>query len=247
MARQRAVEQLPAFAVIEHDDRRGALWIAAILSFIFVGITFGTRMYVRKHMLGRDDFANMAAVALAVTQYAALFAGMPSGLGTSKLSVTQGNERKNGSVSNQLPHHSTQPATSPTNAGIAKLLLTSQATFICGLYMAKLAVLLATERLLAASSMKTVRRLCFLIRGALAAAALVSVLVLTVRCSINGLLVTKNQSQCSGLGARWLAISILDGITELAILCVFYGLVWRLQMKTSHKWMLTILLGLRML
>lgn len=97
MARQ-AVEQLPAFAAIEHDDRRGALWIAAILSLIFVGMTFGTRMYVRKHMLGRDDFAGIAAVTLAVTQYASLFAGMPSGLGTSKTSVTQGNERKNASV-----------------------------------------------------------------------------------------------------------------------------------------------------
>lgn len=98
MARRQAVEQLPAFATIDHDDRRGALWIAAILSLIFVAMTFGARLYVRKHMLGRDDFASMAAVALALAQYASLFAGMPSGLGTSKLSVTQGNERKNGSV-----------------------------------------------------------------------------------------------------------------------------------------------------
>lgn len=98
MARRHAVEQLPAFAAIAHDDRRGALWIAAILSLIFVAMTLGARLYVRKHMLGRDDFASMAAVALAVAQYASLFAGMPSGLGTSKLSVTQGNERKNGSV-----------------------------------------------------------------------------------------------------------------------------------------------------
>lgn len=112
--------------------------------------------------------------------------------------------------------------------------------------MAKFAVLLATERLLA-TSMKAIRRLCFFIRGALAAAALASILLLTVRCPINGLLVTKNQSQCSGLGARWLVISLLDGGTELSILCVFYGLVWTLQMKTSRKWMLTILLGLRML
>lgn len=98
MARRHAVEQLPAFAAIAHDDRRGALWIAAILSLIFVAMTLGARLYVRKHMLGRDDFASMAAVALALAQYASLFAGMPSGLGTSKLSVTQGNERKNGSV-----------------------------------------------------------------------------------------------------------------------------------------------------
>ncbi|KAJ6783561.1 hypothetical protein PWT90_10971 [Aphanocladium album] len=223
MVRRQPIEQLPAFAAIEHDDRRGALWIATILSLIFVAMTLGARLYVRKHMLGRDDFASMAAVALAVAQYASLFAGMPSGLGTSKLSVTQGNERKNGS-----------------------LLLTSQAVFICGLYMAKFAVLLATERLLAAS-MKTVQRICLMIRAGLAAAALASILLITVRCSIQGLLLTNSQRQCSGLGQRWLIISILDGVTELAILSVFYGLVWSLQMKTSRKWMLTILLGLRIL
>ncbi|KAM3561466.1 hypothetical protein MY1884_002376 [Beauveria asiatica] len=223
MARRQAVQQLPAFAVIEHDDRRGALWIAAILSLIFVSTTLGARVYVRKHMLGRDDFASMAAVALAVAQYASLFAGMPSGLGTSKLAVTQGNERKNGS-----------------------LLLTSQAVFICGLYMAKFAVLLATERLLAAT-MKRVQRICVLIRAALAAAALASILLITVDCSANELLSTHSQRRCSGLGRRWVIVSILDGVTELAILCVFYGLVWSLQMRTPRKWMLTILLGLRLL
>ncbi|KAM3565811.1 hypothetical protein ARSEF4850_001191 [Beauveria asiatica] len=223
MARRQAVQQLPAFAVIEHDDRRGALWIAAILSLIFVSMTLGARVYVRKHMLGRDDFASMAAVALAVAQYASLFAGMPSGLGTSKLAVTQGNERKNGS-----------------------LLLTSQAVFICGLYMAKFAVLLATERLLAAT-MKRVQRICVLIRAALAAAALASILLITVDCSANELLSTHSQRRCSGLGRRWVIVSILDGVTELAILCVFYGLVWSLQMRTPRKWMLTILLGLRLL
>ncbi|KAM3466196.1 hypothetical protein NHJ6243_000936 [Beauveria neobassiana] len=223
MARRQAVHQLPAFAVIEHDDRRGALWIAAILSLIFVSTTLGARLYVRKHMLGRDDFASMAAVALAVAQYASLFAGMPSGLGTSKLDVTQGNERKNGS-----------------------LLLTSQAVFICGLYMAKFAVLLATERLLAAT-MKTVQRICVVIRATLAAAALASILLITVDCSANGLLSTHSQRRCGGLGRRWVIVSLLDGVTELAILCVFYGLVWSLQMRTPRKWMLTILLGLRLL
>ena len=112
--------------------------------------------------------------------------------------------------------------------------------------MAKFAVLLATERLLAAS-MKTVRRICILIRATLGAAALASILLITIRCSTNGLLSPKSQRQCSGLGQRWVIISILDGVTELAILCVFYGLVWSLQMRLARKWMLTILLGLRIL
>ncbi|TQV95266.1 hypothetical protein V2A60_009690 [Cordyceps javanica] len=224
MAQRRAVEQLPAFATISHDDRRGALWIAAILSLIFVTMTFGTRMYVRKHMLGFDDFASMVAVALAVVQYASLFAGMPSGLGTSKLSVTAGNEHKNGS-----------------------LFLTSQAVFICGLYMAKFSVLLATERLLA-STMKTVQRICVFIRVSLLAVAVACILLITVRCSARGLVAAPSSAaRCSSMGMRWLVIAILDAATEVAILGVFYSLVWSLQMRAARKWMLTILLALRML
>ncbi|OAQ98392.1 hypothetical protein LLEC1_05270, partial [Akanthomyces lecanii] len=126
------------------------------------------------------------------------------------------------------------------------LLLTSQAVFVCGIYMAKFAVLLATERLLAAS-MKTVRRICILIRATLGAAALASILLITVNCPTQGLLSPQAERQCSGLGQRWVIISILDGVTELAILCVFYGLVWSLQMRLARKWMLTVLLGLRIL
>lgn len=110
--------------------------------------------------------------------------------------------------------------------------------------MSKFAVLLATERLLAAS-MKTVRRICFIIRIFLLVAALAAILLITINCSTNGLLLTKSQRQCRGLGTRWLVISILDGVSEVAILCVFYGLIWSLQMRTRRKWMLTILLGLR--
>ncbi|OAA56904.1 hypothetical protein ISF_07420 [Cordyceps fumosorosea ARSEF 2679] len=231
--RRQSVEQLPAFAVIAPDDKRGALWIAVLLSLIFVAMTLGARLYVRKHMLGRDDFAVLAAVVLAVAQYAALFAGMPSGLGTSKRSVTAGNEHKNGS-----------------------LLLASQAIFICGLFMAKLAVLLATERLLAAT-MRTVRRICVVIRAAIIAAAFASILLIIVSCPTRGLLPSSSANttaphrhhprRCAGLGQRWLIIAILDGITELAVLCVFYGLVWSLQMRTTRKWVLTVLLGLRIL
>jgi hypothetical protein len=89
----------PAFAAITPDDRRGLLWIAAILSFIFVVLTLSARLYVRKHMLGRDDYASIAAVILGVAQYITVFAGMPLGLGTSKPWVTtEGNVAKSGPV-----------------------------------------------------------------------------------------------------------------------------------------------------
>lgn len=110
--------------------------------------------------------------------------------------------------------------------------------------MSKFSVLLATERLLAAS-MKTVQRLCFLLRVFLGLTTLASVLLITVRCSISGLLTTRSIQQCNGLGQRWIIVSILDAVTESSVLAVFYGLVWSLQMRLSRKWTLTLLLGLR--
>jgi hypothetical protein len=49
-------------------------------------------------MLGRDDYASIAAVILGLAQYVTVFTGMPLGLGTSKPWVTQGNEAKSGLV-----------------------------------------------------------------------------------------------------------------------------------------------------
>lgn len=92
----------PAFAPITPDDHRGLVWIATILSFIFVILTFSARLYVRKHMLGRDDYASIAAVVLGIAQYSTVFSSMPLGLGTSNPLVREGNEPRIGRVSAKL-------------------------------------------------------------------------------------------------------------------------------------------------
>lgn len=81
----------PAFAEITDTDHRGSLWIAAILSLIYVLLTLTARLYVRKHMLGPDDYACIIAVAIAIGQYITVFTGMPLGLGTSKDWVVKDN------------------------------------------------------------------------------------------------------------------------------------------------------------
>ncbi|KND89969.1 hypothetical protein TOPH_05326 [Tolypocladium ophioglossoides CBS 100239] len=213
----------PAFAPISPDDHRGLLWIAAILSLIFVLLTLSARLYVRKHMLGRDDYASIAAVVLGVAQYAAVFTGMPLGLGTSKAWEREGNEPETG-----------------------KIFLASEALFICVLYMAKFAVLLATERLLA-GNMKTVRKICIMIRIVVGLAALASLLIISLGCSMGSLRMPQSHSRCNGQVWRWTAVSIVDGVTELCILGVFYSIIWSLQMRRKLKMTLTILLGLRII
>ncbi|OAA36857.1 hypothetical protein NOR_07377 [Metarhizium rileyi] len=211
----------PAFAAITQDDHRGLLWIAAILSFIFVILTLSARLYVRKHMLGRDDYASIVAVVLGIAQYTAVFAGMPLGLGTSKELDRHGNHTHSGQV-----------------------FLVSEGLFICSLYAAKCAVLLAVERLLAAD-METTRNFCILLRVAIGVAALASLLAFSVGCSLGNLLV-QDQRRCGGQTLRWIAVTVLDGITEFCILGMFCSIIWTLQMRVKLKMTLTTLLGMRL-
>ena len=89
----------PAFAAVTDDDHRGILWIAAILSLIFTLLTLSARLYVRKHMLGRDDYAVVAAVVISIAQYGTVFSGMQLGLGTSDPRERHGNVPQMGRVS----------------------------------------------------------------------------------------------------------------------------------------------------
>jgi hypothetical protein len=131
--------------------------------------------------------------------------------------------------------------------------------------MSKFAVLLATERLLA-SNMNLVRKICIAIRIMIGLAALASILAFSVGCSVGSLLLTQNHKSCTGqvgffasnptesLPAnlhtqvwRWVAVSVVDGVTELCILGTFCSIIWSLQMRRKLKITLTVLLGLRIM
>lgn len=88
----------PAFSPISPDDHRGILWIASILSLIFVLLTLAARVYVRLHMLGPDDYSIIGAAFLGVVQFVLIFVGLPLGLGTSRHAVHNGDRSDAGRV-----------------------------------------------------------------------------------------------------------------------------------------------------
>lgn len=49
------------WARITPDDRSGILYIVALLAFIYTSLTFLTRIFIRRRMLGLDDLAMLIA------------------------------------------------------------------------------------------------------------------------------------------------------------------------------------------
>jgi hypothetical protein len=83
------------------------------------------------------------------------------------------------------------------DVSVIQIFLVSEGLFICSIYTSKLAVLLATERLLA-SNMNMVRKICIAIRVIIGLAAVASVLSFSIGCSLGSLLLPENQHSCAG-------------------------------------------------
>jgi hypothetical protein len=93
--------------------------------------------------------------------------------------------------------------------------------------------------------MRTVRTICLVVRGIVGVGAIASILTITIGCGLTGLVLPKEVHTCSAQVWRWVAVAIVDGVTEMCILGVFCSIIWSLKMRNKLKMTLTILLGLR--
>lgn len=71
------------FSAVTANDRAGIVWVAAILSLMFSVITLATRVQIKLHTLGNDDWLILGGTILAIGQYAAIYSGLENGLGRS--------------------------------------------------------------------------------------------------------------------------------------------------------------------
>ena len=71
------------FSAVTATDRAGLVWVAAILSLLFSVLTLATRIQIKFHKLGNDDWLIIGATVLAVGQYAAIYLGLENGVGRS--------------------------------------------------------------------------------------------------------------------------------------------------------------------
>lgn len=71
------------FSAVTATDRAGLVWVAAILSLLFSVLTLATRIQIKIHKLGNDDWLITAATIFAIGQYAAVYSGLDHGVGKS--------------------------------------------------------------------------------------------------------------------------------------------------------------------
>ena len=75
--------QTYTFSAVTSTDRAGLVWVAAILSLLFSVLTLATRVQVKLHTLGNDDWLILGATVIAIGQYAAIYSGLENGVGRS--------------------------------------------------------------------------------------------------------------------------------------------------------------------
>lgn len=73
------------FAEINSTDKAGVIWVASILSLLYSFSTLITRILIKYHTLGLDDYAILSGTIVALAQYIAVFVSLNNGLGSSSL------------------------------------------------------------------------------------------------------------------------------------------------------------------
>lgn len=112
------------FSAVTATDRAGIVWVAAILSLMFSVITLATRVQIKLHTLGSDDWLILGATILAIGQYAAIYSGLENGVG-----------------------RSTELLSKEDAAELGKSVLASEVLYIIALALSKLSVVFFMRRL----------------------------------------------------------------------------------------------------
>ena len=110
--------------------------------------------------------------------------------------------------------------------------------------------------------MKMARLICYIFQVLVAVGGLASLLAITIDCAANGLMKQDRNSICQDQvindhmlrylavanvpqTARWIVVSVIDGVSEFCILGAFCWIIAGRQMRTNVKLTVMLLLGLR--
>ncbi|CAK3788307.1 Proline iminopeptidase [Lecanosticta acicola] len=199
----------PPLAVITPQDQRGVLWTVGIICLAFIFFTFALRVFVRWRRFRPDDYAILSACILVVAEAALSFAAVGLGLGSAGINQ------------NEID-------------AAWRLFIASEAFFVLATFVAKAAVLLTFEKLLAPDMRE--RPLFQVTIGLVALLGLASLLVVTVNCS----------GRTCDHQSRWTAVAVMDSISELWGFLLFCWVVVRLQMRITFKLTAIAIIALRL-
>ncbi|KAK4580205.1 hypothetical protein LTR86_000408 [Recurvomyces mirabilis] len=201
--------QTYTFSPITATDRAGLVWVAAILSLMFSVLTLATRIQIKLHTLGLDDYCICAGTLVAIGQYIATYIGLHNGVGISSALMPQ-----------QKAHQ------------LGEILVATQIMYILALALSKLSVVFFMKRLFTRDHIKA----WWACNAALVLTivwGIGSCLIATVECGPSHVLY--GSARCSGKLTRWGIIIGTGAAIEILYVGLAIALVWPLQMTTYIK------------
>jgi len=212
----------PPLARLTPDDHRAPLWVCTLICLVFVVLGVLTRLYVRFKSLGWDDWIILGAFMVGTAQFMTTIAGMVRGLGQSSRVLSDEKVAANG-----------------------RIFLASEALFVITIWTVKHSVLATVERVLGPNE-KMQRVVCWVLQAVTAMLGVASLVAILVSCDASTLLTVARNDQCTGQSIRWVAITVIDAITEISIFVLFAFFMSGLQMRGSMKTTVVMLLAFRL-
>ncbi|TID26479.1 hypothetical protein E6O75_ATG00972 [Venturia nashicola] len=201
---------LPGLAPITDTNKAGILWIASLLSGIYAILAILVRWYQKRKCFGIDDWICLAATIVGMGSFVAIYIALSQGLGKS-----------------------TDLLSAAALQDIGKTVFASRIALIAALCLSKCSVTCLIKRLFS-QDMQTHRMLCDFVLAAIAFWGLSSIIGITIVCQPSELL-DHRYASCGGQTLRWQLIGAFDSLTEVMIVILTLGLIWRLQMRLELK------------
>ncbi|KAJ1332068.1 cadherin EGF LAG seven-pass G-type receptor 1 [Microdochium nivale] len=210
LLRQSAPGNGDRFSPVSSDDHAGYIWIVSIVALVYSLTATIVRVFIKARLFGTDDYLLVASTVLHVAQSIAIFAGLHDGLG------------KFNSI------------TTPEQwASSGKAYYAANICLFLALSLSKCSILALILRVVQDKT-SPMRRLCVGTIGLSAVWGVASIILFSANCPIDSALASGVPS-CSAQQVRWIIITAIDVITEIAI-CVFpLALVWSVHMTSWLK------------
>ncbi|KAF2850850.1 hypothetical protein T440DRAFT_554651 [Plenodomus tracheiphilus IPT5] len=188
------------------DNHSGPLWIAAILGMIYMVAVLILRLYIKRRVLGYNDYLIIASSVAAFGQYVAVYYALSCGLGKTLLQV-----------------HDT--------VVLGRVVFSTRVLYITSICLAKLSVLAIVYSIFCQDN-KFFKFPCYVAMGGTVIFGVVSVFTVTLGCPSAGLFTSPH---CRNQVVRWNIVTALDICTEVAILLLVPYMVWQLHMPAKKK------------
>ncbi|KAH7362790.1 hypothetical protein B0T11DRAFT_352806 [Plectosphaerella cucumerina] len=217
-----AITGSPGFSPIAPDDQAGNLWILTILALIYTSMVAAARVYIKHRMYGLDDVLIAFSILLHLAQSIAVFVGLGSGIG------------KFNSITPQISW-----------AASSRAFIAAEFLFILGLTFAKCSILALVLSIIGTKSGRS-RLICLVLLGLAVVWGFAACLAFAIHCRADGLLTVDNESSCPRQHTRWVIITVIDILTEVAAWLLVVRITSTVNMSFKRKLQVVLAFSFRL-